>query len=54
LTQWLKNPPAMAKTDDAAKAMVKEAQGVVMPDFHLKDDEVKGLINYLDREGAKK
>jgi nitrite reductase (NO-forming) len=54
LTQWLKNPPAMAKTDDAAKAMVKESQGVMMPDFHLKDDEIKALINYLGREGGPK
>ena len=54
LTTWLKDPPAMAKSDDAAKAMVKESQGVVMPNFHLKDDEIKALINYVAREGAPK
>jgi cytochrome c2 len=54
LTQWLKDPPAMAKTDETAKAMVKEAQGTVMPNFRLKDDEIKALINYMGREGAAK
>jgi cbb3-type cytochrome oxidase cytochrome c subunit len=53
LTQWLKNPPDMAKSDPVAKEMVKAAQGVQMPDFHLKDGEIAGLINYMAREGSK-
>ena len=50
LTQWLKNPPEMAKSDPVAKDLVKAAQGVQMPDFHLKDGEIAGLINYIARE----
>ena len=50
LTQWLKNPPEMAKSDPVAKDMVKAAQGVQMPNFHLTDDQIAGLINYMARE----
>ena len=50
LTQWLKNPPAMTKSDPVAKDLVKAAQGVQMPDFKLKDAEIAGLINYMARE----
>ncbi len=51
LTQWLKNPPEMAKSDPVAKDLVKAAQGVQMPNFHLTDDQIAGLINYMGREG---
>jgi len=51
LTQWLKNPPAMAKTDSVAKDLVQAAQGVQMQNFHLSDAEIAGLVNYMAREG---
>jgi nitrite reductase (NO-forming) len=47
LAQWLKDPPAMAKTDPDAKEMVKEAKGMVMPDMRLSEEQVQGLIHYM-------
>ena len=47
LAQWLKDPPAMAKSDPEAKEMVKEAKGMVMPDMRLTDQQVQGLIHYM-------
>jgi protein SCO1/2 len=54
LTEWMKDPPAMAKSDEAAKQMVKEASGVVMPNFRLKETEIAGLIHYMARESGTK
>jgi mono/diheme cytochrome c family protein len=53
VAEWLKHPQEMAGSDSVAKQMVKDAQGIVMPDFRLTDQQVQGLIHYMAREGRK-
>lgn len=50
IKSWLKNPGAMLETDDAAKAMLKEYNGIMMPDLKLTDDDIEALIHYIASE----
>jgi len=47
LTRWLKSPEAMLKTDEHAKAMLKEYNDIPMPNQNLSDAEVKEYIKYF-------
>jgi mono/diheme cytochrome c family protein len=47
LRQWLKDSPAMAKTDALAKQIVAEHNGMVMPKMGLTDTQVEHIIAYL-------
>lgn len=53
LREWLKNPPEMAKSDEVAKQMVKEAGGSTMPNFRLKDEEIEALLSFIARRSEK-
>jgi cytochrome c2 len=47
LRAWLKDSPAMAKTDPVAIAMVAEYKGMVMPKMGLTDAQIEHIIAYL-------
>ena len=47
LTRWLKAPEEMLKTDADAKAMLKEANNVPMPNQNLSESEIKEYIKYF-------
>src|SRR5215831_4346393 len=47
LTRWLKSPETMLKTDADAKAMLKEANNIPMPNQSLTDAEIKEYIKYF-------
>jgi nitrite reductase (NO-forming) len=47
LTRWLKDPEALLKTDEHAKAMLKEANNIPMPNQNLSDAEIREYIKYF-------
>jgi nitrite reductase (NO-forming) len=47
LTRWLKDPDAMLKTDEHAKAMLKEYNNIPMPNQSLSDAEIKQYLKYF-------
>jgi nitrite reductase (NO-forming) len=47
LTRWLKDPEAMLKTDEHAKAMLKEYNNIPMPNQSLSDTEIKQYLKYF-------
>ena len=47
LTRWLKSPEKMLQSDADAKAMLKEAAGVPMPNQNLSDAEIRQYIKYF-------
>jgi nitrite reductase (NO-forming) len=47
LTRWLKDPEAMLKTDEHARAMLKEYNNIPMPNQSLTDAEVRQFIKYF-------
>ena len=47
LTSWLKAPEKMLATDPAAKAMLKEYNGLPMPNQNLSDAEIRQYIKYF-------
>ena len=47
LTRWLKDPEAMLKTDEHAKAMLKEYNNIPMPNQNLTDAEIRQFIRYF-------
>ena len=47
LTRWLKSPEEMLKTDEHAKAMLKEYNNIPMPNQSLTDAEIKQFIKYF-------
>jgi nitrite reductase (NO-forming) len=47
LTRWLKEPEKMLQTDPAAKAMLKEYNGVPMPNQNLSEKEIKQYLKYF-------
>jgi nitrite reductase (NO-forming) len=47
LTRWLKDPAAMLKTDEHAKAMLKEYNNIPMPNQSLSDAEIKQYLKYF-------
>jgi nitrite reductase (NO-forming) len=47
LTKWLKAPEKMLEVDPDAKAMLKEAGGLPMPNQNLSDTEVRQYIKYF-------
>jgi len=47
LTRWLKDPDAMLKTDEHAKAMLKEYNNIPMPNQNLSDAEIREYIKYF-------
>lgn len=51
LTNWLKDPDTMIRTDPTAKELLKEFL-VPMPNQGLTDDDVKALIAYLKHEDS--
>jgi mono/diheme cytochrome c family protein len=46
LKKWLKDPPAMISSDEAARAMAKEYP-VAMPNLGLAEEDVNHLVEYL-------
>jgi nitrite reductase (NO-forming) len=47
LTRWLKSPETMLKTDEHAKAMLKEYNNIPMPNQNLTDAEIRGYLKYF-------
>ena len=47
LTRWLKSPEEMLKTDEHAKALLKEHNNIPMPNQNLTDAEIRGYIKYF-------
>jgi nitrite reductase (NO-forming) len=47
LARWLKSPEAMLKTDEHAKAMLKEHNNIPMPNQNLSDAEIREYIKYF-------
>ena len=47
---WLKDPNTMLATDDQAKAMLKEYNGIKMPNLKLSDADVEALMHYIAAE----
>jgi len=47
LTRWLKSPETMLQTDEHAKAMLKEANNIPMPNQNLSDAEIREYIKYF-------
>jgi len=47
LTRWLKSPETMLKTDEHAKAMLKEFNNLPMPNQNLTDAEIRQYIKYF-------
>jgi len=47
LTRWLKSPETMLKTDEHAKAMLKEFNNIPMPNQSLTDGEIREFIKYF-------
>jgi nitrite reductase (NO-forming) len=47
LTRWLKSPEEMLKTDEHAKAMLKEHNNIPMPNQGLNDSEIREFIRYF-------
>ncbi|MDH5682575.1 MAG: c-type cytochrome, partial [Spirochaetota bacterium] len=52
LKTWLKDPGAMAKSDDTAKALVKQYKGFVMPKVDLSDKDIDNLISYMAAQSS--
>jgi len=51
LKKWLKDPVAMTR-DDPAASELKKKFGSQMPNLHLSDKDVAGLIAFLAQETA--
>jgi mono/diheme cytochrome c family protein len=53
---WLKNPEPMFESDEAVKAMVKEYNGLKMPNMKLTDAQVDQVMHYIasEQKAAKK
>jgi nitrite reductase (NO-forming) len=47
LTRWLKSPEEMLKTDEHAKAMLKEYNNIPMPNQSLTDTEIRQFLKYF-------
>src|SRR5881394_3002699 len=47
LTRWLKSPEQMLKTDEHAKAMLKEYNNLPMPNQNLTDAEIRQYLKYF-------
>ncbi len=47
LTRWLKSPEQMLKTDPMAQKMLKEYNGIPMPNQSLTDAEIRQFIKYF-------
>jgi nitrite reductase (NO-forming) len=47
LTQWLKSPEAMLKSDNDAKQLLKAFNNIPMPNQNLSDAEVRQYIKYF-------
>jgi nitrite reductase (NO-forming) len=47
LARWLKSPEEMLKTDEHAKAMLKEYNNIPMPNQSLSDAEIKQFVKYF-------
>lgn len=47
---WLKSPEAMYETDETVKAMVKEWNGLKMPNLKLKDNEIDAVMHYIGEQ----
>jgi nitrite reductase (NO-forming) len=47
LVRWLKDPEAMLKTDEHAKALLKESNNIPMPNQNLTDAEIKEYVKYF-------
>lgn len=50
LKSFLKDTDAMLNTDPIAQALLKEFKGNRMPNIRLTDQEIEGLIHYLQRK----
>jgi nitrite reductase (NO-forming) len=47
ITRWLKEPEEMLKTDEHAKAMLKEYNNIPMPNQNLSDAEIRQFLKYF-------
>ena len=53
LRRWLKNTTEMLQADPQAVAMLKDWNGVKMPNFNLNDADITALFHYLAQETAR-
>jgi nitrite reductase (NO-forming) len=47
LTRWLKDPDSMLKSDEHAKAMLKQYNNIPMPNQSLTDADIRQIIKYF-------
>lgn len=47
---WLKDPTPMFETDETAKAMLKEWNGLKMPNMKLSDADIDAVMHYIASE----
>ena len=47
LKSWLKSPDKMLASDEAAKAMLKQFNGLPMPNQNLDDAEIRQFLKYF-------
>lgn len=48
--RWLKTPEPMFETDEAVKTMVKEWNGLKMPNLKLSDAEIDAVMHYIGEQ----
>ena len=53
LTKWLTNTTEMLASDPVAQEMLKEYNGVKMPDMKLKEPEATALLHFIVKESEK-
>jgi nitrite reductase (NO-forming) len=53
LTKWLTNTTEMLASDPIAQEMLKEYNGVKMPDMKLKEPEATALLHFIVKESEK-
>lgn len=50
IREWMTNPEAMYASDADVKAMVKEWNGLEMPNLKLKDAEIEAVMHYIGEQ----
>jgi protein SCO1 len=51
LARWIREPDAMiAEKDELALSLLKQYNGVLMPNFRLTDTDVRKVLDYIDKE----
>jgi nitrite reductase (NO-forming) len=53
LTKWLTNTTEMLASDEIAQQLLKEYNGIRMPDMKLKEPEATALLHFIVKESEK-